>query len=67
MPDKRIECYKCGKELGIIRDALLYNDMYYVCGRCIRPQKESPAMPDFFNDFFGGTLGKASGSPSNRF
>lgn len=52
--DKQIECYKCGCYLGIIRDALLYTDMYFICGTCARPKrKEEYDMPDFFKDIFG--------------
>ena len=58
--DKHIVCYKCGRKLGVIRDALLYNDMYYVCGACLRPKQSEHSdvrisandLPDFFSTLF---------------
>ena len=53
--DKRIECYKCGKFLGIIRDGLLHKDLYYICGNCIKSVREKKnEMPDFMQGIFGG-------------
>lgn len=54
--DKRIECYKCGKFLGIIRDGWLHKDLYYVCKECIiKPREQAKNdMPEFMKDIFGG-------------
>ena len=55
MSEKRIECYKCGKFLGIIRDGLLHKDMYCICGNCATPRQQSKNdVPDFLKDIFGG-------------
>ena len=54
MSEKRIECYKCGKFLGIIRDGLLHKDLYYICGKCVRPVRQKSVMPDFMKEVFGG-------------
>jgi protein-arginine kinase activator protein McsA len=60
MPDKDIHCYKCSKYLGVIRDAKLHKDMYYICGSCARPKskrsEEYNEVPDFLKDIFGGKL-----------
>jgi len=52
----KIQCYKCGKTLGEIRDATLRKHIYHVCYYCAandeKPKKPSYEMPDFLREIF---------------
>jgi len=54
--DVKIQCYKCGKNLGEIRDATLRKHIYHVCYHCAandeKPKKPSYDIPDFLKGIF---------------
>lgn len=48
-----IQCYKCGKNLGEIRDATLRKNIYHICCDCAATKKQPKHdMPDFFKEIF---------------
>jgi len=48
-----IQCYKCGKNLGEIRDATLRKNIYHICYECAaKNNKPDYDVPDFFKGLF---------------
>lgn len=58
MSDREISCCKCGRHVGIIRDAKLMKGLKFICPSCCVVDEKGdyfkPTDKSDFNDMFGG-------------